>query len=112
METDFHDMSPLHGLRLQQFANLDNADIRSLVRLISRCCEKSFRRGFQQGWESCDRGDDLSVDLISWRFESDLDHSFSPHGTYSCTSQHRCEMECNLGQAGLLDRSTEATDGT
>jgi hypothetical protein len=112
MKTDFHDGSPLHGLRLGQFARLDEADIRNLRRLISRCCEKSFRRGFQQGWESRERCDELAVDLHSWRFESDLDQSFSPHGTYSSTAAERCEMECSLHSVGLVNKSKEPSDAT
>ena len=110
MKTHFDDMSPMHGLVENQFGKLDPTDRHLLVRLISRCCEKSFRRGFQQGFESCSRGDELAVDLASWRFDSDLDQAFSAHGTYSSSTIDRMEMECHLWEVGLSKRLSEASD--
>lgn len=101
METDFNEMSPMHGLQFNRFSRLSDQDIADLVRLIARCCEKSFRRGFQQGWDSRSRGDELAVDICSWRFDSDLDQSFSPHGSYTSTAVERLEIECHLGMVGL-----------
>lgn len=92
--------SPLWGMPANAFRHLSDIDKVLLNRLISQCCEKSFRRGFFQGWESKERGDKV-CDLELWRYGAGLDVSVSPHGTYHCTSLERLKIECNLYLVGL-----------
>lgn len=92
--------SPLCGLPEGAFRHLSDIDKVLLNRLISQCCEQSFRRGFSQGWDSKERGDKV-CDLEMWRFGADLDVSVSPHGTYHCTSLERLKIECHLYLVGL-----------
>lgn len=96
----FCETSPLHGLSWNQFCAMDAEDKTALLRMIAMCCEQSFRRGFQQGWDSKERGDQV-CDLIRWRFSTSLSVSPSPHGTYHDTSLHRLKSECKLHQVGL-----------
>lgn len=92
--------NPLCGLPAGAFRHLSDIDKVLLLRLISQCCEKSFRRGFCQGWDTRERGDKV-CDLEMWRFAADLDVSVSPHGTYHCTSLERLKIQCHLYQVGL-----------
>lgn len=98
---------PCHGLSHGHFLDLSLQRRAELFRLISRVAEKSFRRGFQQGYDSRKRGDSL-CDLHAWRFEIDLDYSISPHGTYHTSSAQRMESECRVGKVGL-GQGTDAT---
>jgi hypothetical protein len=96
-----------HGLSSFHFAHLCDADKSAVRRLISRVSEKSFRRGFQQGYDSRKRGDAM-CDLHQWRFSTDLDYAVSAHGTYHNSSDQRLEIECHLRRVGLGD----SADGT
>jgi 5-methylcytosine-specific restriction endonuclease McrA len=96
----FDETSPLHGLALDEFRGLEDSHKTMLLRLIARCCEKSCRRGFQQGWDSKERGDKV-CDLIKWRFSTSLGISPSPHDTYHSTALERLRIECNLYKVGL-----------
>jgi len=91
---------PCHGLSHGHFVDLPPAQREEIWRLIARVSEKSYRRGFQQGYDSHKRGDDL-CDLHAWRFDIDLDYSVSPHGTYHTSSVERMELECRVGKVGL-----------
>lgn len=85
----------------QMISGLSSQDKKLLMRLIANLCEKSFRRGFQQGWDSSQRRDKV-CDLIAWRFDTSLSVSVSPHGTYHCTSLERLKIECHgLHRFGL-----------
>lgn len=96
-----------HGLSSLHFAHLCDADKAAVRRLIARVSEKSFRRGFQQGYDSRKRGDTL-CDLHQWRFDTDLDYAVSAHGTHHSSSGERLEIECHLSKVGLGGR----LDGT
>ena len=96
----FNTSSPKHGLHLGQFDHLSDDDKVALRGLIARMAEKSFRRGFQQGWDSAKRGDSV-CDLVDWRFSTDLDVSVSPHDSYHSTSEHRLFVECDLTDVGI-----------
>lgn len=96
----FDEMSPMHGLCEYEFHALSAKEKALLLRMIARCCEKSFRRGFQQGWDSKERGDKV-CDLHDWRFGVSLGLSPSPHGTYHSTSLERLRIECQLYLVGL-----------
>ena len=91
---------PCHGLSHGHFLDLSPQRREEIFRLISRVSEKSFRRGFQQGYDSRKRGDSL-FDLHAWRFEIDLDYAVSAHGTYHTSSAQRMELECHVGKLGL-----------
>lgn len=97
---DFTETAVLSGLRMNQFRHLSDDDKTLLVRLISMCCEQSFRRGFQQGHDSRGRGDKV-CDLEQWRFCTSLAVSPSPHDTYHTTSLDRLKIECPLHFVGL-----------
>lgn len=98
----FTSQSPLAGMKPGEFQALGAGIKKRLRRLISQCCEKAFRRGFQQGFESSNRGDEV-VDLLAWRFLVRSDISPSPHArwAYSCDAVHRLDMECDLYLVGL-----------
>jgi 5-methylcytosine-specific restriction endonuclease McrA len=96
----FDETSPIHGLRYGEFSSLSSDVKVLLLRMIARCCEKSYRRGFMQGWDSRDRGDKV-CDLHKWRFSTGLGIAVSPHDTYHETSLQRLKMECHLYQVGL-----------
>lgn len=72
---------------------LSDEDRLDICQQIAEACEKSFRRGFQQGYEGAD---DVAVDVLNWRFNTSLRKSPSPHGTYSCTALDRHRMEVGL----------------
>jgi hypothetical protein len=91
---------PCHGLSHGHFLGLSETLREQIFRLIARVSEKSYRRGFQQGYDSHKRGDHL-CDLLKWRFEIDLDYSVSPHCTYHSGSAERMELECHVGKLGL-----------
>jgi hypothetical protein len=93
-------MSVMHGLRRGEFQKMDKDQKTLVLRMIARACEQSFRRGFQQGWDSRDRGDKV-CDLHKWRFSTSLGISPSAHDTYHCTSLERLKIECGLYQVGL-----------
>ena len=98
---DFESVTdPCHGLSHAHFVDLPLTRREEIWRLIARVSEKSYRRGFQQGYDSRNRGDDV-CDLLAWRFEIDLDYSVSPHGTYHSSSAERMELECRVGKVGL-----------
>lgn len=99
--------SPLYGMKPQEFRGLDRHTRQRLRKFISQCCEKSFRRGFQQGHDSAKRGDDI-VDLERWRFLAPSSESPSPHGTYSSAAIERFDVECHPCEVGLgaTDRGT------
>lgn len=104
---------PCHGLSHGHFVDLSLQHRAEIFRLISRVSEKSFRRGFQQGYDSHKRGDSL-CDLHAWRFDIDLDYSVSAHGTYHTSSVQRMESECHVGKLGLgqsLDTTSRSTWG-
>lgn len=98
--SDFNETSPLHGLSFGQFRNIPSETKTLLLRMIAMCCEKSYRRGFQQGWDSQARGDKV-CDLERWRFGVGLEVSVSPHDTYHDTSLQRLKTEIPLYQVGL-----------
>lgn len=100
---------PCHGLSEQHFAHLEECDKNEIRRLIARISEKSFRRGFQQGYDSHKRGDEL-CDLHAWRFSTDLDYAVSAHGTYHSTADERLETECHVSRVGFYVRQ-QITDG-
>lgn len=89
----FRESSEFSGLTPDEFSGLPDAMKANLRKFIAQCCEKSFRRGFQQGFDSAQRGDALAVDLLSWRFNEPSASSPSPHGTYSCSSEERHGFE-------------------
>jgi hypothetical protein len=93
-------MDAFQGLHEMQFRHIDEGDRALIGRMIARIAEKSYRRGFQQGYDSRKRGDEL-CDLLSWRFEIDLDYSVSPHGTYHTTAEQRVQIECHLKTLGI-----------
>jgi hypothetical protein len=103
----FDSTSPLHGLRLHEFEHLSAADSALLVALMARISEKSFRRGFQQGWDSRERGDKV-CDLERWRFSTGIDVSVSPHDTYHDTAVGRLFIECRLENVGLKRPAQDA----
>lgn len=85
--------SELSGMSPDEFLGLPEATKAKIRKFAAQCCEKAFRRGFQQGWDSAKRGDVLAVDLVSWRFDVPHDISPSAHGTYSCNSEERHGFE-------------------
>lgn len=72
---------------------LSDEDRLKLCKEIAEACEKSFRRGFQQGYMGCG---DVVVDVERWRFAAPLSSSPSPHGTYSTTAIARHSFEVGL----------------
>lgn len=96
----FNMSSPKHGLSLDEFSHLLDRDRLLLYGLMARISEKSYRRGFQQGWDSRDRGDKV-CDLAKWRFFVGLDVSVSPHDTYHCSVESRLSTDCPLGDVGF-----------
>jgi hypothetical protein len=108
VSTEFDSVTdPCHGLSHGHFLDLPMQRRVEIFRLLARVAEKSFRRGFQQGYDSRARGDKV-CDLYDWRFCIDLDYSVSPHGTYHSGSAERMEMECHVAKVGL-GQSTEQT---
>jgi hypothetical protein len=95
--------SALSGMKPHEFDSIDKATKHRIRKYISQCCEKSFRRGFQQGYDTAIRGDAV-VDLEKWRFMTPSDESPSPHGTYSSTAEERFDMECSPLEVGLYKR--------
>lgn len=102
---------PCHGLSRGHFLDLSLQRRAEIFRLMARVAEKSFRRGFQQGYDSRKRGDSL-CDLHSWRFQIDLDYSVSAHGTYHTSSAERMELECHVGKVGLGQSACATTRST
>ena len=102
---------PCHGLSHGHFCDLPLHRREEIFRLIARVSEKSFRRGFQQGYDSCNRGDSL-CDLHAWRFTIDLDYAVSAHGTYHTSSAERMELECHVGKLGLGQSTSRTTRST
>lgn len=72
---------------------LSEKDRHAVCKEIAEACEKSFRRGFTQG---CETRDDVTVDLVRWRFFVSLSKSPSPHGTYDSTAIERHRLEVGL----------------
>ena len=72
---------------------LSEKDRLAICKEIAEACEKSFRRGFQQGYMGAG---EVVVDVERWRFATSLAKSPSPHGTYSSTSLHRHGYEVGL----------------
>ena len=95
--------SALNGMNPHEFGSLPVEIRKRLRKYISQCCEKAFRRGFQQGHDTALRGDAV-VDIVSWRFDTPSDQSPSPHGTYSTDSESRFDMECGTQEIGLRVR--------
>ena len=81
------------AMRFGALYKLSDKDRLEVCREIAEACEKSFRRGFQQGYEGAD---EVVVDVLDWRFNTSLRKSPSPHGTYSCTALDRHRMEVGL----------------
>ena len=73
---------------------LSEEDRLDICQQIAEACEKSFRRGFSQGFDS--DHDEVSVDIEEWRFSTPLAKSVSPHGTYSGSSLMRHAHEVGL----------------
>ena len=96
----WNESSPLHGLSYGHFSHLCQKDKDTILGLIARCCEQSFRRGFQQGWDSKSRGDKV-CDLHDWRFSTGLSVSVSAHDTYHTPSECRAISECGLPDVGI-----------
>ena len=94
--------SPLAGMKPREFERLDDDTKKRLRKFVSQCCEKAFRRGFQQGFDSAQRGDEV-VDLIRWRCLVRSDQSPSPHKNdhYTCSAIERFDLECHPQQVGL-----------
>jgi 5-methylcytosine-specific restriction endonuclease McrA len=97
---NFNECSPWHGLRHGEFLQLSEEQKHLLRHMIARVAEKSFRRGFAQGWDSHERGDKV-CDLIRWRFHTSLGVSVSPHGSYTTTAEDRLQCECDTRGLGL-----------
>ena len=101
----FVDRSCLAGMVPNEFSHLDKHTRDRLRKFMSQCCEKAFRRGFQQGHDSATRGDEV-VNLDDWRFFAKACDSPSPHGTYHSTAVARFDLECHPDAVGLgRDRS-------
>ena len=83
---------------------LSEEDRLDICQQIAEACEKSFRRGFQQGYES----EEIAVDLIDWRFATTLSESVSPHGTYNSPSILRHAHEVGLCGAKSGARGTKS----
>lgn len=72
---------------------LSNADRVAVCQEIAEACEKSFRRGFSQGYQGCG---EVMVDVMEWRFNTPLSDSPSPHCTYDNDALHRHAHEVGL----------------
>lgn len=71
MASDFNKTSIAYGMKASDLQHIDKQTKKKLVRLMARLAERSYRRGFQQGYE-CDRP---VADLVKFRFFTSLDRS-------------------------------------
>jgi hypothetical protein len=81
------------SLRFGRLFKLSDEDRVALCHEIAEACEQSFRRGFQQGYEGAEP---VTVDVLSWRFNTPLSESPSPHGLYDNDSISRHSHEVGL----------------
>ena len=97
------------GLVRGQFAHLSLEDKMSLLRLMARVSEASYRRGFQQGFVLRDNFPERIVgNLAAWRYDESLDDAISPDGFPSSgTSLDRLDMEFRLSEVGLKNDAPE-----
>ena len=79
--------------RLGLLYKLSDKDRLAICQEIAEACEKSFRRGFQQGYMGAG---EVVVDVERWRFATSLAKSPSAHGTYSTTALYRHGYEVGL----------------
>ena len=83
----------VESLRFGRLFKLSDEDRVALCQEIAEACEQSFRRGFHQGHEG---SEDVTVDVLSWRFNIPLSDSPSPHGAYDMDSLARHSHEAGL----------------
>jgi hypothetical protein len=93
------------GMFRNEFANVDDVTAMRLRKYISQCCEKSFRRGFQQGSEAAEKRRKPTVSIWEWRILLRVDQSIDPFGGRSFSAIERFDIECCPEIVGLGDRS-------
>jgi hypothetical protein len=92
------------GFYKKEFADLDPAIRKRLLRLMARISESSYRRGFQQGVSAVTTGRRVKIrDLAHWRLVTPLDKSVAPHDERTTTSFERLAFKhtCELAELGF-----------
>ena len=74
----------------REFDHLDDKTAHKLIVLMARISEKSYRRGFQQGYEGTHP---VTVNVADWRFDRSPDKCPSPHGYGTDTAIERLLIE-------------------
>jgi hypothetical protein len=95
------------GFVYGEFANLDDKVKRKLITLMARISEKSYRRGFQQGFE---QNHPVTVNVMKWRFDRSLDSSPSPFGYSTDKAINRLKYEVGLYDLGFYDLGSEVVE--
>lgn len=95
-DTDFHEGSAAHGLRMWEFNDIDPEKKKKLLRLMARIMEKSYRRGVQQALHLERKGALANLysekALSDYRYEKDLDKSIGIDG-FNSSSLERLWIE-------------------
>jgi hypothetical protein len=100
LKSDFCADLACYGLKFRHFSHLSDEDASSLMHLISRISELSFRRGYQHGAET--PKETRTIDPVELRFSEPLDRSPSPHGSRGFSAIERLRIECSdLMRVGL-----------
>lgn len=77
--------------------------VASIWRVVARIAERSFRRGFQHGWEFSRRGKSLKYDVAKWRFLISEDQSPEMLGGRIVPAVERLRMQLTVEEKSILD---------
>jgi len=83
-------------LSVNEFASLSDEQKSKIRRLVATEAERSYRRGFQQGYDARKRGDQI-CDLYAWRRMTPKRIAISPFGDKPTTSEYRVDIESEPG---------------
>lgn len=77
--------------------------VSDIWRVVARIAERSFRRGFQHGWEFSRRGESLKYDVAKWRFLISEDQSPEMLGGRIVPAVERLRMQVTDEERRVLD---------
>lgn len=77
--------------------------VAAIWRVVARIAERSFRRGFQHGWEFSRRGESLKYDVSRWRFLISEDQSPEMLGGRIVSAVERLRVQVNDEEESILD---------
>lgn len=77
--------------------------VAAIWRVVARIAERSFRRGFQHGWEFSRSGKSLKYDVAKWRFFISEDQSPEMLGGRIVSAVERLRVQVNDKEESILD---------